>query len=152
MTLPSEGKSHQLHCDLPTDVFLMTRQETRSFLTVKNWCAVDIIAIIWSYSIGSQTNKLVLRHKEKGNKKEKRKKGKRVEIPVTLHLSEVTNASQQAEGYPDQSHYSFHIPSQSYQEQHQSLLKTPLKADQIKTNASIKRPVFLHSPWYSQVQ
>lgn len=42
--------------------------------------------------------------------------------------SKVTNTSQQAEGYPDQSHYLFHLPSHSYQEQDQtSLLKTTLE-------------------------
>jgi len=47
MTLSSEGKSHQLHYDLPTDVMLMTTPETRSFLNrVKNYCAVDVIATV----------------------------------------------------------------------------------------------------------
>lgn len=72
---------------------------------------------------------------------------------MTLHLSEVTNACQQAEGYPDQSHYLFHLfPLKIIRRStKKSLLKTTLKAEQIKTSASLKRPIFLYSPWYRQV-
>lgn len=147
MTLPSEGKSHQLHCDLPTAVLLMIRQETSSFLNrVKNHCAVYVIAVIWIYNTGRHTNKLFLRKKEK-------EKGKRVEIPVTLHLWEVTNASQQAERYSDQSHYLFHlfpvkVIRKSTKKVYWKLHWKWCKSKQVPVS---KGQFSLTLPWYSQV-
>lgn len=50
----------------------MTMPETRRFPNwVKNYCAVGVTAIIWSYNIGKHTSKLVFRHNFKKRKKSK---------------------------------------------------------------------------------